>query len=125
MLPSFLLLGAAWIMLASMSRMRHHPSPWMRPQSFNHYMHILWTGKSSLPVKRIAAEEGLEETRAYEKAWEERLAKDQKRREEEYARIEAINDIGNDKIDTKVDGMLIPLDLLVRMARYQNIIGSK
>jgi hypothetical protein len=88
-------------------------------------MHILWTGKSSLPVKRIAAEEGLEETKAYEKAWEERLAKDQKRREEEYARIEAINDIGNDKIDTKVDGMLIPLDLLVRMARYQNIIGSK
>jgi hypothetical protein len=67
----------------------------------------------------------LEETKAYEKAWEERLAKDQKRREEEFARIEAINDIGNDKIDTKVDGMLIPLDLLVRMARYQNIIGSK
>jgi hypothetical protein len=125
MVPSFLLLGAAWVMLASMSRQRHHPSPWMRPQSFNHYMRILWTGKSSLPVKRIAAEEGLEQTRAYDKAWEDRLAKDQKKRDEEYARIEALNDIGNDKIHTKTDGMLIPLDLLVRMARYQNIIGSK
>ena len=124
MLPSFMLLSVAWIMLAGMSYQRHHPSPWMRCQSFQHYLGILLTGKSSLETKRIAPREGWEETQAYDKAWADRLAKDQKRRDEKYARIQELNDIGDDKISTKTNGMLIPVDLLVRMARYQGIIGG-
>jgi len=125
MLPSFLLLTVAWVLLAGMSSQRHHPSPWMRCQSFQHYLQILVTGKSSLSTKRIAPREGWEATQAYDKAWEDRMARDQKIRDEKYARVKELNDIGDDKISTKTDGMLIPVDLLVRMARYQGIIGSK
>lgn len=125
MLPSFMLLSVAWLMLAGMSFQRHHPSPWMRCQSFWHYLQILVYGKSSLQVKRIAPREGWEATQAYDKAWEDRLAKDQKKRDEKYARIQELNNIGNDKISTKTNGMLIPVDLLVRMARYQGIIGGE
>lgn len=125
MFPSFILLAAAWIMLATNSRQRHHPSPWMRPLGFRHYLSILWTGKSTQPIKRIASYENQEKTQAYEKEWAARLARDQQKRDEEFARLEEINHIGNDKIDTKTDGMLIPIDLLLRLARYQNIIGSK
>ena len=107
-----------------MSVQRHHPSPWMRCQSFEHYLQILLTGKSSISTKRIAPHEGWEATQAYDKAWEDRLAEDQRKRDEKYARIQELNDIGDDKISTKTDGMLIPVDLLVRMARYQNIIGG-
>ena len=119
-----MLLSVAWVMLASMSRQRHHPSPWMRCQSFWHYLDILWKGKSALSVKRIDVEDGWEETKAYDKAWAERLAKDQKKRDDELARFQKINELGNDKIATKVDGF-IPLELWVRLARYQGIVGSK
>jgi hypothetical protein len=121
--PPFFLLGVAWVMLATLTLSRQHPSPWHRSPSFWEYLEILHHGKSSASIQKIDQNEGLKEAQAYEKAWQERLEKEQKEAAERAARQEHINAIGDESIHTKLSGM-IPLDLLERLARYQGMIGQ-
>ena len=120
----FSLLGVAWIMLANLSLRRHHPSPWNRCPSFLQYLHILRTGESSIPIKSIKEFEGAEAAKEYEIARKKRLEEDRKIAEKQAALLQEINDIGDDNIHTQVSQAgPIPLDLLLRLARYQAIIG--
>jgi hypothetical protein len=118
------LLGVAWIMLANLTIRRQHPSPWQSRLSFFAYVNILRTGKSSTSVKCIKEFEGAEAARAYELAWKKRLDKDRKLAEKKAELLQEINNIGDVNIHTEVSQQsVIPLDLLLRLGRYQGIIG--
>jgi len=119
----FSLLGVAWIMLATLSLRRHHPSPWERCPSFLQFVHILRTGKSAIPVSSVKEYEGAEAAKQLELARKKRLDEDRELAEKRAALLQEINDIGDDNIHTKVSQGAIPLDLLMRLARYQAMIG--
>ena len=118
MLPSFVLLAMAWIMLASLTVRRQHPSPWGRVPSFRQYIDILRTGKSKRSVRGIHVNEGATEAQKYEREWTERLEKDLKLAERKAALAQEVDDLGDENIHTKIGGGL-PLDLVARLTRYQ------
>ena len=120
--PPFFLLGVAWIMLATLTQRRQHPSPWNRCPSFWNYLEILFCGESSVPIKNIQANEGLEETEAYERERNDRLERDLKDAATRAARQAHIDSIGDESIHTKMQAG-IPLDLLKRLTRYQGMIA--
>uniref|UniRef100_A0A7S4EG04 C2 domain-containing protein n=1 Tax=Pseudo-nitzschia australis TaxID=44445 RepID=A0A7S4EG04_9STRA len=118
------LLGIAWMMLANLTIVRQHPSPWQSRLSFFDYLNILRTGKSSIPVKAIREYEGAEAAKAYELAWEKRVEKDRKIAEKKAELLQEINNIGDVNIHTEVSNQaFIPVDLLNRLGRYQGIVG--
>lgn len=122
--PSCVLLTVAWMMLATQRQRDEHPSPWHRCPSFWQYVHILWTGKSSLRRSHIEVNDGATAAIEYEEAWRKRLEHDLKIAERKAALAQEITTIGNDDIQTKVaEGQFIPIDLLDRLARYQGILG--
>lgn len=124
MLPSFLLLSVAWIMMATGTQRQQHPSPWYRCPSFWQYVEVLRTGRSSLRIRRIKSKEGSKATEAYEAAWDERVARDMDEANKRAEMKKQLNDIGNEKIHTKmVAENVIPIELLGRLARYQGMIG--
>jgi C2 domain len=120
--PSFFLLSVAWIMLATQTLRMQHPSPWHQCHSLWHYLNILKTGQSSRPVRCITANQGAKEAEAYEKEWQDRLEKDERLAAKQAAMQQEIADLGDDAIHTKLPGG-IPLDLFVRLTRYQGIFG--
>jgi hypothetical protein len=83
---------------------------------------ILHHGKPSEPVLKIDPNERLAEIETYEKASREHLERNQKEANERWERQQHIEKIGDEAIHTKVNSA-IPLDLLVRLKRYQGIIG--
>ncbi|KAG7365165.1 C2 domain containing protein [Nitzschia inconspicua] len=120
----YTLLAVAWSMLANLSLRRHHPSPWERCPSFLQFVHILRTGQSSIPIKSVKEYEGAEAAEAYENAWKKRLEEDRMIAARKAELLQEINDIGDDNIHTQVSTAgPIPLDLLMRLARYQAIVG--
>lgn len=119
----FSLLGIAWAMLANLTVRRQHPSPWNSCPSFMQYLHILRTGESAIPVRSVQEFEGAEAAKEYEMEWKKRLEEDRKIAEKRAALLQEIDNIGNDNIHTKISGGAIPLDLLLRLARYQGIVG--
>lgn len=120
--PSFFILSIAWIMLATHTLRRQHPSPWSRCPPFWHYLEILRTGKSSMPIRRIDQNEGEKAAQIYEKEWQERLANDQKVAATLAELNNEIKNIGADDIQTKMTSV-IPLDLLQRFGRWQGMIA--
>jgi hypothetical protein len=123
LLPSFLILSVAWIMLATHTIRRQHPSPWHRCPSFLRYVDILRFGHSSLFLQKISPHEGEAEAVAYEEAWTQRLEKDQKFAATKAQLMQEMNDFGNENIHTK-QGDLIPLDLLAKLSYYQGWLGQ-
>jgi hypothetical protein len=120
----YTLLGIAWTMLATLSLRRHHPSPWERCPSFLQFLHILRTGRSSVPVKSVKVHEGAEAAEAYEEAWKKRLEEDRMIAARKAELLKEINDIGDANIHTQISTAgPIPLDLLMRLSRYQAIVG--
>jgi len=122
LLPSFTLIFIGWIMLATLTQRRQHPSPWHRCPSFMEYLEVLHHGKSSGSYHEIAPDENVDKITAYEAAWTERVEKDLQDAAEAAARQQELLDMGDESIQTKFSGM-IPLDLLQRLARYQGIVG--
>lgn len=119
------LLIVAWIMFANLTIRRQHPSPWQSRLSFFDYVNILRTGKSSTRVKCIKEFEGAEAARQYEHAWKKRIDKDRKMADKKAELLKEINSIEGVNIHTEVSQQgVIPLDLLVRLGRYQGIIGK-
>jgi hypothetical protein len=121
--PSFFLLSVAWVMLAVQTQRNQNPSPWNRCRSFFDYLEVLRNGESSLSARSIRKFEGANEAEAYEKAWSERLEKDQKFAATQAALQAEITNLGDESIQTKLSGG-IPLDLLERLGRYQGMIAS-
>jgi hypothetical protein len=120
----FTFLGIAWIMLATLTLRRQHPSPWHSCPSFWHYLTLLRTGESPRPITSIKESEGSEAAQAYDQAWSQRLEEDRKVAEKKAELQLHLDSIGDENISTKVDwGAIIPLDLLNRLQRYQGIIG--
>ena len=118
------LLGIAWMMLANLTIVRQHPSPWRSRLSFFDYLNILRTGKSSIPIKAIREYEGAEASKAYELAWEKRVEEDKNIAEKKAELLQEINNIGDVNIHTEVsEQAFIPVDLLNRLGRYQGIVG--
>lgn len=120
--PSFLLLSVAWMLIANHLERTQHPSPWNRIPSVLHFIDILRNKPSDAVIERIEKYEGANDAAAYEKAWQERLEKDEAFAAQQSAMQQEIMDIGDETIQTKMESM-IPLDLLVRLARYQAIVG--
>jgi hypothetical protein len=120
--PPFFLISVAWILLAFQTQRLQHPSPWSRCHSFRHYVEILKNGKSPHPIHSIEPQEGAKEAEAYEKEYQERIEKDQKIAAQMSQMQQKIADMGDDSIHTKITTG-IPLDLMVRLTRYQAIVG--
>jgi hypothetical protein len=118
MAPSFFLLSIAWIMLATNTVRRQHPSPWHRCPSFWHYVKTLHQGRSPLSVQSINPDEGGTEAASYEDAWDRRLKSDQKFAATKAQLIQEMNDFGNENIHTKQSD-LIPLELFEKLSYYQ------
>ena len=110
-------------MLANLTLRRHHPSPWQRCPSFLQYLHLLRTGKSSVPITSVKEYEGAEEAKKYEDAWKKRLEEDRMIAARKAEMMQEISDIGDVNIHTQVSQGPIPIDLLNRLARYQAIVG--
>jgi len=123
MFPAFAILSVAWIMIANGRNRRQHPSPWGKVPTFFHYLHILLRGDSQLAIKRINANQGREEGEAYEKAYLKREQDDYKKAEKRAELQRELDTVGDEAIHTEVQQMGIPLDLLVRLGRYQGYIG--
>jgi hypothetical protein len=125
MIVPFTFLGIAWIMLATLTRRRQHPSPWHSCPSFWHYLTLLRTGESPRPITSITEYEGSEAAQAYDQAWSKRLEEDRKVAEKKAELQLHLDSIGDENISTKADwGAILPLDLLNRLGRYQGIIGG-
>jgi C2 domain len=120
--PSFFLLSIAWIMIASHTLRMQHPSPWHRCHSLWHYASILRTGKSSRSVRCIKANQGAKEAEKYEKECADRLEKDEMHAAKQYEMQQEIASLGDESIHTKLP-MGIPLDMFMRLTRYQGIVG--
>eukprot|EP00977_Amphora_coffeiformis_P009088 scaffold2069_cov187-Amphora_coffeaeformis.AAC.5 len=124
LLPSFTLISIAWIMMATGTQRQQHPSPWYRCPSFWQYVEVLKTGRSSLRIRRIKSKEGFKATEAYETDWNNRMAKDLDEANRRAEMMKQLNDLGNEKIQTKmVAENMIPIELLGKLARWQGIIG--
>jgi hypothetical protein len=121
LLPSFFLLSVAWVMLAVQTQRNQNPSPWNRCRSFLNYLEVLQKGQSSVSTRPINPHQGAKEAEAYEKAWSDRLEKDQKFAATQAAMQAELTTLGDMSIQTKLGG--IPLDLLERLGRYQGIIA--
>lgn len=83
MIVPFVLLGIAWIMLASLTLRLQHPSPWNRCPTFWEYLEVLCNGRSSGSSPNIEKFESLDHINSFEKALKDRLAKDQKKQPSE------------------------------------------
>ncbi|GKY99261.1 hypothetical protein MPSEU_000881300 [Mayamaea pseudoterrestris] len=123
MAPSFFLLSIAWIMLATNTVRRQHPSPWHRCPSFWQYAKALHHGRSSLLVQSIQPDEGRAVAASYEAAWSQRMEVDRKFAATRAQLIQEVSDFGNDIIHTKQSD-LIPLDLLEKLSYYQALLGQ-
>jgi C2 domain len=120
--PSFFLLSIAWIMIASHTLRMQHPSPWNRCHSLWHYASILRTGKSPRLVRSIKVNQGSIEAEKYEMEIQDRVEKDLSQAAKQYEMQQEIASLGDESIHTKLP-MGIPLDMFVRLTRYQGIIG--
>jgi hypothetical protein len=124
LLPSFLILSIPWIMIANGRLRRQHPSPWYRCPTFFNYLDVLLYGSSKLSVHKIIANEGLEESLAYELSWRQREQDDMKKAEKRAEMQQELMSVGDESIHTAVAAG-IPIDLLERLGRYQGYIGGK
>jgi hypothetical protein len=121
----FTLLAVAWVMLALLSIRRQHPSPWYDCPSFLHFIELLRTGTSQTPIKSINAQEGWEATKQNEKAWKERLERDQKiaeRKSQLEARISHLEEDFSTKV--ALGGLPISKEWMAKLGRWQGIIGN-
>ena len=120
--PSFFLLFIAWIMIAAHTLRMQHPSPWQRCHALWYYFSILKKGKSPRLVRTIKVNQGAKEAEKYEKEWESRVLKDAELASKQYEMQQELAAIGDEAIHTKVP-MGIPLDMIIRLTRYQGIVG--
>lgn len=132
----FVLFSIAFMMMSRLTIKQQHPSPWHRCPSISQYIEILARSYLDAPGEtmkspkyagtEIKAFQGDQEARAYEASIKKRLERDLKRAEEKAELQQSIERLGDDNISTEVSvsgGIIIPVDLQKRLARYQGYIG--
>jgi hypothetical protein len=132
----FTLITISSIMMAQYTIRQQHPSPWYRCPPILQYLNVLRLGFADVskanhtklvdhPSTTINAFEGDEEARAYEAAIKDRIETDRERAEEKELLKKQIQSFGEDNISTEMPngGLIIPIDLQKRLARYQGMIG--
>ena len=73
-LPSFVLFGIAWLLLASMEYRRHLPDVWSRCKSFKELAECLAFGESRVPPDAIEPYTNSEASDAFVQQWQKRIA---------------------------------------------------
>ena len=85
LIPSFVLFGCAWVMVANMLRKATDPNPWRRGRSMAHHFNVLTHGRHDArggggggggrkAGKTIAPNEGLKEYTKKEARWKQKVA---------------------------------------------------
>lgn len=131
LLPSFLLFGFGWIMIANMFRRESHPNPWHRGHSFSHHWSVLVNGKArSQKGKTIHPMQGHKEAKKLEAKWNQRIEDD----DEQYAKqleldakIKSISDDAVIRTKAKANGALVDPIAAVAGAKllpYQQRLGG-
>lgn len=118
LLPSFILFGCGWIMLANMFNRTAHPNPWTRGHSFMKYWSIL-IGSGGLEATQINPLEGHKETAKLETKWKQRLADDDAKyfkQLELNAKIKSISDEATIRTKTKASANTALVDPLSALA---------
>ena len=134
LLPSFVLFGCGWILLANMLLRVSHPNPWHRGHSFAHYWNIMVHGKSSHATNkrgvRIKPLQGHEEASRLMEKWEQRLADedaDYAKQLDLDAKIKTITDGANVRTRTKAKSAIAdPISALAgaRLLPYQQRLSG-
>lgn len=126
--PAYFFFCLAWIMLASMGSRINHPSPWVKSNSFLHYLLILLYGRcqyTEIKPNTIQSMENIEEVLNYENTWKKKLERDDKIAAIHTELDQFVNDeIGDEDIHTKTTTGL-EIDLFIKLGRWQGIVGSK
>ena len=139
LLPSFVLFGCGWILIANMLYRVSHPNPWRCGHSFAYYWNILVYGQSSQDNRRIEVQpyEGQKEANDLEEKWRQRLADDDAKYAKQLdldAKIKTISDdaVIRTKAKAKANAALVdPISAVAgarllpyqqRLARYCNRI---
>lgn len=139
LLPSFVLFGCGWILIANMLHRVSHPNPWRCGHSFAYYWNILVYGQSSQDNRRIEVQpyEGQKEANDLEEKWRQRLADDDAKYAKQLdldAKIKTISDdaVIRTKAKAKANAALVdPISAVAgarllpyqqRLARYCNRI---
>ena len=118
LLPSFILFGCGWIMLANMFNRTSHPNPWTRGHSFMKYWSIL-IGSGGLEATQINPLEGHKETTKLETKWKQRLADDDAKYYKQLelnAKVKAISDEATIRTKTKASANTALVDPLSALA---------
>ena len=132
LIPSSILFGCGWILVANMTQRTNHPSPWHRGHSFAYYMHILIHGKPHAAEKgvRIKSNQGQEEHSKLEEVWKQRLADedaDYAKQVDLDAKIKTITDGANVRTRTKAKLAIVdPISALAgaRLLPYQQRLAG-
>lgn len=134
LLPSFILFGCGWIMIANMLHRVSHPNPWKCGHSFAYYWNILVYGQSSHEHRRIEVQphEGHKEANDLEKKWRQRLADDDAKYAKQLdldAKIKTISDdaIIRTKTKAKANAALVdPISAVAgaRLLPYQQRLAG-
>lgn len=130
LLPSFLLFGFGWVMIANMLQRDSHPNPWHRGKSFGHHWHILLHGKSRNSATLIHPMQGHKDAEKMEAKWKQRIADE----DEEYAKrleldakIKEISDDAVIRTKAKSNGALAdPISAMVgpKLLPYQQRLSG-
>jgi len=134
LIVSFLLIGVAWVMLASLTIRRQHPSPWHSRSCppFWQFLSNLLQGsrerKLSVIEPPIEPYEGNEAVQEYDLKQKRRLEEDRKVAEKRVDLQQKVNAVGDTKISTPTSsssGIInIQLNLLNSLGRYQGMVGG-
>ena len=121
LIPSFLLFGAGWVMLANMfANTVSHPNPWHRGgHSFARYWSILTCGGVQSSPTPIAPLEGHKETTRLETKWKKRLADDDAKWAQQYEldmKVKAISDDAIIRTKTKASATTAVVDPISAVA---------
>lgn len=118
LLPSFMLFGCGWIMIANMLNRTAHPNPWTRGHSFMKYWSIL-IGSGGLEATQINPLEGHKETTKLETKWKQRLANDDVKYYKQLeldAKVKSISDEATIRTKTKASANTALVDPLSALA---------
>lgn len=112
LIPSFILFGCGWIMIANMLQRVTHPNPWHRGHSFARYWNLLTHGHSYREKKVIQINplQGHKEASKLEAKWNQRLEDDDAKYAKQLeldAKIQSISDETVIRTKAKASGALV------------------
>ncbi|KAL7554718.1 hypothetical protein ACHAWF_018241 [Thalassiosira exigua] len=130
LLPSFVLFGFGWVMIANCLLRVSHPNPWHRGHRFYHYWCVLTRGKSPNATVDIRPMQGHKEARKHEMMWKQRIADDDEKYAKQVeldAKIKTISDEARIRTKAQAKGALAdPISAMAgaKLLPYQQILSG-